>query len=131
MTLVSMNGAELSTPKFTNKMLMTLWIEVEKNERGWLGFFLGNRFAAFKKANLMQYRKINAELLEIQRRYCVMEIGEGQSLKTAEVIKMEVNNKGALAPVMLPDKTLEDYLAEQELFLQKKCSIVRPRPMDY
>ncbi len=129
--IISLNGDAITASKYTNRNLMDAWVDLDRMSRGPLGLILGNRFAQFKKLNLEQYKKINQELLNLQREYCEMESGSGQTLKTAELIKMVKDEKGNMVPSMLPGKTLEDYIAAQDLFLNKKCTIVRPRPMDY
>ncbi len=56
---------------------------------------------------------------------------KSSTLKEAMVIKMVKDDSGKMVPVMLPGKTLQEYMMQQEILLAKKCNIVGPRPMDY
>ena len=128
--LLNLKGEAMSS-SYTKRQLMMLYQELDELHKGALGWLFGNRFSAFKKANHAAYKQINDELLEIQKQFCEMVPAKGKTFSDAMVIKMEKDDKGELRPVMLPGKTLEEYLKVQNELLSKPCQINRPRPMDY
>ena len=128
--ILNLNG-EAITSKFTNGQLIGLYNEINELHHSALGWILGNRFAAFKKANHAAYKKVNDELLELQKKYFVMEPAKGKTMKDAMVIKMKQDEEGRNIPETLPGKKMEEYQKEQSALLSKNVDIVRPRPMDY
>ena len=128
--LVNLKGEAMSST-YSKRDLMLLYQELDQLHRGPLGWLLGNRFSAFKKANHQEYKKINDELLDLQKQFCEMVPAKGSTFKDALVIKNEKDEKGEVRPVMLPGKTIEDYMKAQAELLSKPCQINRPRPMDY
>ena len=128
--ILNLNGEQVSA-KFTNRQLINLYQEMHDLHTSALGWILGNRFHAFKKANHAAYQKVNDDLLALQKRYFVMEKSKGKTMKDALVIKMVQGPDGKNSPEMLPGMTMEGYQQEQEVLLSKRCEIVRPRPMDY
>ncbi len=128
--LINIKGETISSA-YTYQDLMALYNELDELHRGPLGWLLNNRFKAFKRANGPTYNQINKELYELQKDFCEMVPAQSNTLKEAMAIKMERDESGKMMPVMLPGKTLKDYMMQQEILLAKKCNIVGPRPMDY
>lgn len=128
--ILNLNGEQVSA-KFTNRQLINIYQEMHDLHTSALGWILGNRFHAFKKANHAAYQKVNDDLLALQKRYFEMVEAKGKTMKEGLSVKMVKGPDGKNIPAMLPGMSMEAYQKEQEDLLSKRCEIVRPRPMDY